>query len=443
MRLDSLSFVFLFLPLGLAVYYLVPGRAKPLVLLALSWLFYGLLQPLYLVVMVLLVALDYGLSVAIHRHGVGSAKGRRLLAFTVGKSVLLMLSATAFSQIYGFTRPLGIYIYTLTALGYLVDLFRGEVEFEPSFVRFGVLCCFFGSLFAGPLVVEAGDVLGQLRSPKPSLSTLGDGLMIFVQGLSKKVIIADNITAVFLQLRTMASQELTVLTAWGLVFSAVFSIYFTLSSYCDMARGLGAMFCLKLPLNFYYPLQARTVNDFFSRFNFTVSDYIRKYVYGSLGRDQGGALSTSLNVLLITMMMGLWFGLRTNYLAWGAFLALFIIVETLYAQPLIQRVPPFFLRLYTFTVILFSFSLYAADSLGQAGAYFHAMLGMGGVAFQDNRVLYLFSSNWLVIVLSFFLSTSLFHMGIRRLQKYRPQLTAFVSAVANLSLLALTVALML
>ena len=442
MPLDSLSFVFIFLPLSLAAYYACPRKRRPAVVLGISLVFYALLEGGGLLLMAASLLADYAVSRLMARFGPRDNRSRQLLALVVAKSLLFMLGSTALRQIYGVHRPLGIYLYTLSSLGYLIDLYRGDVEFEPSLVNFGVLCCFFGKLNAGPLV-DAGELLPQLRESKASLEDLGEGMMLFIQGLAKKVILADGVAAVYQDLRVLTGQELSALGAWAMVFSAMFTLYFHLSSYCDMAKGLGRMFGLRLPDNFYYPIQSRTVSDFFGRFNMTVSRYVRRYVYGSLGSDQNGGLSTSLNVLLTAMIMGLWFGLSINYLMWGVFLGVFIIVETLYGQRIIKAVPPFFLRLYTFAVTLLSFAVFAADTMGQAGEYLLAMFGRGGVPVMDNQVLYLFSTNYLVLILCVLLSTSLFHMIFQFLRRQFPSGAAAAGAVGNLALLGLTVSLML
>ncbi|HIY08588.1 MAG TPA: hypothetical protein H9680_04545 [Firmicutes bacterium] len=442
MNLDSFSFIFVFLPLSLGAYYLAPPRRRPAVVLGVSLVFYVLLEGRWILLMAASLGVDFAISRAIHRFGPRDDRSRRLLALAVGKSLLLMLGSTALRQIYQIHQPLGIYLYTLSSLGYLIDLYWGEIDYQPSLVNYGVLCCFFGKLYAGPLV-EAKEFFPQLKDPRPSLDQVGEGMMIFVQGLAKKVILADGIISFYQQLAALTQNEMSVIGAWATVFAAMFTLYFRLSAYCDMAKGLGRMFGLELPDNFYYPIQSRTVTDFFSRFNMTVSRYIRHYVYGSLGSDQNGGLSTSLNVMLTAMLMGLWFGLGINYLMWGVFLGAFIVVETLFGQRIIKVVPPFFLRIYTFAVTLLSFALFATTSLRQASQYLQAMFGRGGIPFLDNEVLYLFSTNYLVLILCLLLSTSLFHTIFRFLRRQFPSGATALGALGNLALLALTVALML
>ncbi len=355
----------------------------------------------------------------------------------------LIILVSAAHQVYGSSMPLGIYIYLLTSLGYLLDFYKGEVPFEQSLVNFGVFCCFFGKLNAGPLV-EYQEVGHSIAQPVFSLSGLGQGLRIFIRGLAKKVLVADGITRVYLALRAFPAAQLTQPGTWALVFGSAFSVYFTLSAYCDMARGLGRCFGMQLPLNFRYPFEAHTVYDFFSRFNTTVSRFIRKHVYLALGSDQHGQASATLNILLTAMLMGLWFGLQINFLAWGTFLGLLLIAESLWLKPLLEKIPPFFVRILTFAATLLSFAIFSADNLRTAWVYLHNLLGLGiGGASSNQTVLYLLSSQYTVIALCFVFSSSLMTRVGNRLALRRPALAAAGSVVMHLGLLAVTVAFML
>ena len=443
MELHSLSFLFLFLPLTLAAYYLAPGRAKSAVLLVASLVFYALLQPIWLPVMVVSVIADYCIALGIHRLGRADKRSTLLIRIAVVKALGMIVLVSATHQIYGSSLPLGIYIYLLTSLGYLLDFYRGEVPFEPSLINYGVFCCFFGKLNAGPLV-EYREVGQSIAKPELSLVGLGQGLCIFIRGLAKKVLVADGITEVYLSLKAIPATQLNLAGGWALVFTSIFSIYFTLSSYCDMARGLGRCFGMELPFNFRYPLEAGTINDFFSRFNTTVSRFIRKHVYLALGSDQHGKLSASLNLLLIAMLMGLWFGLQMNYLAWGACLGLLLIAESLWLKPLLEHIPPFFVRIITFAATLLSFAVFSADSLETAWLYLRSLVGLGAsTAETSNQVLYLLSSHYTVIVLCFLISSSLMTTIGKKLAKRYPTISAAGGTVIHLGLLTAAVAFLL
>lgn len=436
MQLVSFSFVFVFLPAAVLLYYLVPGRWRNHCLLALSLLYYALVDWRQMLLMVGLLCLQYLAAVAI-----GRLAGRRAayavcfgaVAFTVG----LLAALAARAQIRHTQLPLGMMVYLLTGLGYVVDVYRGEARLQGP-AGFGVMCCFFGKLYAGPLV-ESGEM-----EPAPGfdLAEMGEGLLQFVQGLGKKVLLADQVTVVYEAMAAMEGSQLPVLGAWLMVFSAAFATYFTLSAYCDMAVGLGRIFGLSLPRNFAYPFQSRTVSDFFARFNITVTRYIRRYVYRFLGYDSGGRLSNAFNLMLTAMLAGLWFGLGLNTLVWGMFLGGFMIVEVLWGHRLFQRIPPFFLRIYAFAVVMCSFSLLAGGSLGRAWNTIQVMTGLAGHSFVDQTVQYLLVSRGVVLVACVVFSTSLCARVGDWMQKRYPILTRVAAVVLNTVLLVLTLAVM-
>jgi len=440
MELASFSFVFLFLPASVLVYYLLPGRLRNLCLLTLSLVFFTMLDWQAMLLMLGLLGLQYLAVYAMHRLGQGHRANRWLCAAMAVVTVGLLVVWSGVVQIRHIQMPLGLLVYSLTGLGYVIDFYRGEAEFEPP-VRFGVMCCFFGKLYAGPLV-EYQEMADQLRSPRFSLTEVGEGMLQFVQGLAKKVILADRVTVVYTALMEINAAELPVLGAWMLVLCSAFSAYFTLSSYCDMAMGLGRVFGLSLPRNFAYPFQSRTVTDFFARFNITVTRYIRRYVYRFLGYDSGGRLSNTFNLMLTAMLAGLWFGLRLSTLAWGMFLGAFMIVEVLWGHKLFERIPPFFLRIYAFAVVLLSFAFLSAGSLGQAFNTLAVMAGLAGRSFTNETVQYLLASRLVLLVVCVLFSTSLYDKVAGWYQKRHPNMARVFAIVGNTFLLVLTLALM-
>ena len=440
MELVSFSFVFIFLPLAVLVYYLLPCRLRNHCLLALSLLFCGLLDWQALLLMVGLLGLQYLAVLGIHRLGRDHRLSRLFCAAAVVLSVGVLVVWASLVQIRHSALPLGMMIYLLTGLGYVVDFYRGEAQLESP-VRFGVMCCFFGKLYAGPLV-EYDEMMPSLREPKFDLSRVGEGTLHFIQGLAKKVLLADQATVVYSAMADISWSKLPVLGAWLMVFCSAFSTYFTLSAYCDMAVGIGQIFGLRLPRNFAYPFQSRTVTDFFARFNITVTRYIRRYVYRFLGYDSGGQLSNAFNLMLTAMLAGLWFGLRLSTLAWGAFLGVFMIIEVLWGHKLFDRIPPFFLRVYAFAVVLLSFSLLAGSSLAQAWNTISVMTGLAGHDMIDQTVQYMLVSRGVVLVACLLFSTSLYSKISKWFRQRYSGLAKAAAVAFNTLLLVLTLAVM-
>lgn len=446
MHIYTLSFLLVFLPLTALIYYTVPPRYRTFTLFLASVYFYGSISPLGMLVMLASVGVDYLISMPIFLGGKGDRRAKLLLLFGAGKNILLFVFLSSWSQLQDTAMPLGAAVYTFTSLGYLVDLYNGETDLAATPYDFGLFCCFFGKLYVGP-ILSYSDFSRQLRDFKPSLTKVGGGLVFLLHGLAKKVILADSLEVLVGQLRDIPYLDKTVLSVWLLVLCTIFQIYYTLSGYSDMARGIGSIFGLDLPENFHYPLQAESVTDFFSRFNISANRFVRKYVYGALGAEDNGPLATTLNIMLITMLMGLWYGVRLNYLVWGASLGVFIVLETLWGDRFFAKVPALGRWLYTLVVIVISFAWYSSLSLSQGGFYLQTMLGLRTsdlfrsflrgspyAAPWSKESLYLLTQNWLLLAVCVLGSTSLLRRNAQRLQLRFPRVMEGVSLLTSILL---------
>lgn len=295
MTIYSLSFIFFFLPLTLLVFSVVPQHYRTFVLLVASLFFVSMTSPLATLIMCASILVDHLLSHPIFVHAHGARRSRLMLYLAAIKNILLVVVVSIMGQ-----RPdqllvsLGATIYAFTSLGYLIDLYNGEADHIASLFDYFMFCCFFGKLHVGP-IVSSRDFYPQLANLRPRLSHISDGCVWFCHGLAKKIILADHMMLLSTQLRTIPYQEKTVVGVWLLVLCYLFGVYFTLSGYSDMARGLGAFFGLTLPENFHYPLQSLSVTDFFANFNISANRFVRKYVYGALGAEDNGWLATTVN----------------------------------------------------------------------------------------------------------------------------------------------------
>ena len=322
------------------------------------------------------------------------------------------------------------------------DLYHGECDPIDDPIRYGVFCSFFGKLYIGP-IVSAQQFVPQLDDPQMTAEGITRGMVQYLRGLAKIVILAGSLQELIIQWETLLSLEVTILGTWLHVLCYIFYIYFTLSGYSDMARGTGAVFGLDLPENFHHPLQSYSVADFFGRFNISANRFVRKYVYQALGAEDNGPLSTSVNILLITMLMGLWYGINLNYLAWGAFLGLFIIFEVLYIERHVEKIPPYLCRMYTFIAILISFCWYCGDSLAASAASLRVMLGRGGAAAANQSCLYLLQTHWLLLAASVFLCSGAVSPLLARFTRRWPTAAHTATLVWNLILLATSLAFLL
>ena len=428
MQLASLSFLYLFLPASLAVYYLFPRRMRYGVLLAVSLAFFLLNDPVSLLFLSVSVTADYDLGLLMERFEQQNRRRRAIMLVMVGKNLLLFFGISCYCQLHGMATPLGLSVCTLLGTGYAVDIYNGEALYEHNWGKFLLAHTLFMKLPAGPLV-RYRTLREQFLPKKADFARMSEPIALFIQGVAKQAILGSPIRQLYDTLSSFSRADHSVFSLWLMPLCAAMSLYFTLSGYCDMARGLGGMFGISLPRNFYYPYQSRSITDFVGRFNISVTDYLKTYIYHPLGEDSGGFASSALNIGVVTLLWGIWFGFRINYLLWGAFFVLLILLERSVWGKILIKLPVFFLRLYTFALVLLSFVIFKGRSVGQSLFFFQGMLGLGGLPMATSPILYLLSQYAPYLVLAVLFSTSLPHSLKGALRKKSPAAASAVGMV--------------
>ena len=346
----------------------------------------------------------------------------------VGKNLLLFFGISCYCQLHGMATPLGLSVCTLLGTGYAVDIYNGEALYEHNWGKFLLAHTLFMKLPAGPLV-RYRTLREQFLPKKADFARMSEPIALFIQGVAKQAILGSPIRQLYDTLSSFSRADHSVFSLWLMPLCAAMSLYFTLSGYCDMARGLGGMFGISLPRNFYYPYQSRSITDFVGRFNISVTDYLKTYIYHPLGEDSGGFASSALNIGVVTLLWGIWFGFRINYLLWGAFFVLLILLERSVWGKILIKLPVFFLRLYTFALVLLSFVIFNGRSVGQSLFFFQGMLGLGGLPMATSPILYLLSQYAPYLVLAVLFSTSLPHSLKGALRKKSPAAASAVGMV--------------
>ena len=428
MQLASLSFLYLFLPASLAVYYLFPRRMRYGVLLAVSLAFFLLNDPVSLLFLSVSVTADYALGLLMERFEQQNRRRRAIMLVMVGKNLLLFFGISCYCQLYGMATPLGLSVCTLLGTGYAVDIYNGEALYEHNWGKFLLAHTLFMKLPAGPLV-RYRTLREQFLPKKADFARMSEPIALFIQGVAKQAILGSPIRQLYDTLSSFSRADHSVFSLWLMPLCAAMSLYFILSGYCDMARGLGGMFGISLPRNFYYPYQSRSITDFVGRFNISVTDYLKTYIYHPLGEDSGGFASSALNIGVVTLLWGIWFGFRINYLLWGAFFVLLILLERSVWGKILIKLPVFFLRIYTFALVLLSFVIFNGRSVGQSLFFFQGMLGLGGLPMATSPILYLLSQYAPYLVLAVLFSTSLPHSLKGALRKKSPAAASAVGMV--------------
>ncbi len=436
MQINSLGFIFLFLPITAVIYYLTPARLKTGCLCLISLLFYGLLDPVILTAMLLLSVFDYGCAVFLFRWR-GDVRRRKII-MTIVLLKAIVICVYLFSYFWHEkSMPLGVIVITLSALGYILDMARGELEVPDHFIDFLTYCLFFGRLYMGPLA-SAGEIMPQMRKVKPSFSGIGRGIMIFSTGLFKTAVLNKELQLIISWCDRIEQGQQTTLSAWLWALANAMLVYFTISGYCDMAVGIGRIFSVRLPRNLYYPLQAKTVAELFYRLNITVNDYIKKNLTMLPIIGQDGAVGENLSFFAGCLLMPLWFGPSINHIAWGACMALIIMVERKLSKGMARVFPSIVLRLITFIIGVTSFCIFSVNGLGASLTHLGYLMGVGGVGLYNDEALYILFSNLLPIAVALFACTSVTDKIGRYLENNVPLLSELILGAYSFLLLAVS-----
>lgn len=343
MVFSSLLFLFYFLPAVLVVYFIVPRKAKNIVLLIFSLFFYAWGEPVYILLMMFSICMDFFLGLWLERVRQNRERAKKVLVLAVVLNVALLaffkyadffvdnLNAVTGLAIPSLNIPLpiGISFYTFQAMSYLIDLYRGDVPVQRSIVAFGTYVSLFPQLIAGP-IVRMRTVVGELADRRESFDDFSIGVKRFVAGLGKKVLIANTLGEVWSQVSAMEPDGLPVLTAWIGVLAYTFQIYFDFSGYSDMAIGLGRMFGFHFLENFDYPYISKSITEFWRRWHISLSSWFKEYVYIPLGGNRKGLSKQIRNILIVWLLTGFWHGASWNFVVWGLYFGVLLILEKLF-----------------------------------------------------------------------------------------------------------------
>ena len=406
MLFSSIPFLYYFLPLVMAVYFLVPRRGKNTVLLLSSLVFYGWGEPKLLFLMIFTIVLFWGCGLAMGRAGEGKQKKFWLLTSVVISVALLGLFKYAdffigsFNALTGLglpmlrlALPVGISFYTFQCLNYTIDVYRGNVPPQKNILSFGAYVSMFPQLIAGP-IVRYSDIARQLEHRTHSREMAFAGLRRFLIGLGKKVILADNFALLIKLFRE--SGEKSVLFYWLYAIAFLFNIYFDFSGYSDMAIGIGRIFGFHFPENFNYPYLSKSVTEFWRRWHITLGSWFRDYVYIPMGGNRVSRGRWVFNILTVWMLTGLWHGAAWNFVLWGLFFGILLMIEKW--VPALQKLPGLLRHGYVLLAVILSFVLFNADSLSMAGQDLAGLFGIGVGLVSPAAVYYLKSYAVLFII---------------------------------------------
>ena len=431
MVFSSITFLFRFLPVFMICYFLSPGRIKNLVLFLGSLIFYAWGEPVYVVLMLFSTLSDY-----VHGRLMEGRRGTRAAKWILVSSLTINLSLLGFFKYADFLiasfnsvagtaiplfelgLPIGISFYTFQTMSYTIDVYRGEAKVQKNLLDFAVFVTMFPQLIAGP-IVKYTQVEERLGSRKPDLYSIHYGAKRMVYGLAKKVLLANNIGLLWSEILKISSDKRSMLAAWLGITAFALQIYFDFSGYSDMAIGLGALLGFKFPENFNYPYISKSITEFWRRWHISLSSWFREYVYIPLGGNRRGLPRQIINILIVWMLTGIWHGAGWNFLLWGLWFALFLILEKIFLGRLLAQLPGIVGHIYMLAVVLVGWTIFELESVDAIIGYLQAMFGAGGGMLWDRQALYLGREYLVLLVIGAVASTPLLSQTAKKLKQSR------------------------
>lgn len=398
MVFSSIFFIFSFLPVTIVAYYLAPKRMRNGILLLASLFFYAWGEPVYLFLMLYSILFNYVMGIDIARKQRRGKRAGVSLFFGVVVNLLIL----GFFKYYGFlaenmealsgvilpklelSLPIGLSFYTFQSLSYLVDVYRGRAQHQKNILSFGLYISMFPQLVAGP-IVQYADIDAQLKERDTSLDKFGQGVRYFIWGLGKKVLLANNLGVVYEAIAALPS--LSVLSAWVGALAYTFQIYYDFSGYSDMAIGLGKMFGFELKENFAHPYCSRSITEFWRRWHISLGSWFREYVYIPMGGNRVSVLRHIFNLLVVWALTGLWHGASWNFVVWGLYYGVLLILEKYLLRRVTERIP-ILGTIYTMLLVIVGWVFFFSPTLLEAKAYLGAMFGRGAAGITDEAGMY-------------------------------------------------------
>lgn len=422
MVFSSILFMFIYLPIVLAVYYIVPTKWRNPWLFLSNLVFYGWGEPVYIALMMFSIVINYFSGLLIYKNrDSNKSKAKRLLVI----NIIINLAMLSFFKYYdlfvktidiipgldfirplGLALPLGISFYTFQKMSYQIDIYRGDSEAERSFINFGTFVSLFPQLIAGP-IVRYKDVASQIGYRPKSSEQFASGVRRFTIGLAKKVLIANNIGKLWDTYSTMASSDLSCVGSWLGIMAFTLQIYFDFSGYSDMAIGLARMIGFEFKENFDYPYIAQSVTEFWRRWHISLGTWFRDYVYIPLGGNRKGKYRQLLNICIVWALTGFWHGASWTFMLWGLYYAVFLIAEKLFLLKALDKAPSFVGHVYTIIVATCGWVLFELTSLTKCGAYFKTMFGFGHGGFITSVDYYYMASFAIMFIVAIIACTPL------------------------------------
>lgn len=430
MVFSSLVFMFAYLPITLLAYYLVPRQGRNIFLFIVNLIFYGWGEPKLVLLMVFNIFLNYAGGWLVDKYRADAKKKKLFLILTCVLDIGILavfkytgmitetLNMLPFLNIpeLQISLPIGISFYTFQTMSYVIDVYRDDAPVSKNFINFGTYVALFPQLIAGP-IVRYRDVAEQLVNRRETLEMFTRGVKLFMVGLAKKVIIANTMGTLTTNIFA-TTDENGVVGTWVGIIAYTFQIYFDFSGYSDMACGLGNMMGFEFLKNFNYPYIAKSITDFWRRWHISLSTWFKEYVYIPLGGNRKGVKRQILNLLIVWGLTGLWHGAAYNFVLWGLYYGLLLILEKFVLKKFLDRLPSFVQHIYTLFIIIIGWGLFYFTDVGQLGEFMVDLFNFGN-GICGNQAFNLIMSNLPMLIIAAVASTPLATMLYTRFEHRR------------------------
>jgi algI len=422
--------MFAYLPITLLAYYLVPRQGRNIFLFIVNLIFYGWGEPKLVLLMVFNIFFNYIGGWLVDKYRADAKKKKLFLILTCVLDIGILavfkytgmitetLNMLPFLNIpeLQISLPIGISFYTFQTMSYVIDVYRDDAPVSKNFINFGTYVALFPQLIAGP-IVRYRDVAEQLVNRRETLEMFTRGVKLFMVGLAKKVIIANTMGTLTTNIFA-TTDENGVVGTWVGMIAYTFQIYFDFSGYSDMACGLGNMMGFEFLKNFNYPYIAKSITDFWRRWHISLSTWFKEYVYIPLGGNRKGVKRQILNLLIVWGLTGLWHGAAYNFVLWGLYYGLLLILEKFVLKKFLDRLPSFVQHIYTLFIIIIGWGLFYFTDVGQLGEFMVDLFNFGNGICGD-QAFNLIMSNLPMLIIAAVASTPLAAMLYNRFEHTR------------------------
>ena len=454
MVFSSLTFMFIFLPIVLLVYYVSPKQFKNLFILISGLVFYAWGEPVYVVIMIVSTLIDYTAGLLIDKFN--HKKKVRLICLLVSLVMNLGLlgvfkysgfvlqnidgifGTSLYDPAHALPLPIGISFFTFQSMSYTIDMYLGKVKVQKNPIAFAAFVTLFPQIVAGP-IVRYDDIAAELDNRTIDIDCIYGGIVTFITGVGKKVLIANNVGMLWTSVKAISTGELSVLTAWLGIIAFTLQIYFDFSGYSDMAIGLGKMMGFNFPQNFNYPYQSKSISEFWRRWHITLGSWFKSYVYFPLGGSRKGMKKTLMNLAVVWLLTGIWHGASWNFILWGVLYGVLIILEKLFLGKALEKIPAFFARLYTMLLVILGWVLFDTADIPTAFGFMGAMFGGNGMLW-DNQGMYYLMNYGIILLIALLGCTDLSKKFFDRAREKTPKLMNYSTPFAKFGVLVLSTA---